>query len=301
MATDYTSGSAKSKSFSFGSGVDKITGSIDTYILKVLPQDLLTVLRGVAFDELDQQITGGNTPSQIIVDGRPVGRRGIIEAERSVSMRFADTRTLLSAIKDIYNALVRVTRIQAPPKNSIVARQNFFLYLNGSNLGQLPTALSKLTEGSLDSKSVLRVVGPLVNYGRKMYWNPIGRSNGAMEFRASTSVNGRETLHYDNAYSPRFKSLRVRTLKKLANSQGGNPAENLKRLLAQKAGTVEGMGQIVKRVMRRERRYAALYISDGWIKFPPAKTWGKHSRNDRVPSVSVQMAKRGAVSVVNLL
>ena len=281
-------------------GSTVITGRLDKYILDVLPKDLLTVLRGVAFDELNAQITGGNLPSQVLVDGRSVAKRDINSARRSVSMRFADVEAMINAIRDAYNLLLRITRVQNPPKNSIVARNNFWLYKNGVSLGRLPGAFAKINTNTIDDRSVLRVVGPLVNYGRRLYWNPIGRSK-IMNIRQTISVKGRETFQYDSLTSPRFKPYRSATLRKLANSKGGNPADNLRLLQASRPGVVEGTGQIVRRVLRRDKRYSGLYISDAWVSYPPAASWGKSSRNSRVPSVSVQMSRKGGLRSVNVL
>jgi len=297
----YESSEAKSKEFLYGGGTTEIIGTrLDAYVLKVLPQDLLAVLRGVAQQELDGQITAGNMPSQILVDGRSVGRRQIYQATRSVSLRFADTRMLMDATREAFNTLLRVTRIQSPPKNSIVARQNFWLYFNGSPVGLMPMAISKIRPEDLNADSVLRVVGPLVNYGRKLYWRPIGRSQ-VMNFRSTTSLSGREIFRYSSPLSPRFKPYRMRTIRRLANGLPGNPADNLRNFLANRPGTVEGTGQIVKRVLRKDRRFAAIHFSDGWITYPPAKQWGKNSKDARVPSISVQMARKGRVSIVSKL
>lgn len=285
----------------FGHSTEKIAIRLDQYVLKVLPEDLLTVLRGVAAQELNAQIDIGNNPSQVLVDGRAVGTRSIYEAKRAVSMRFADTTMLLTAISEAYELLRKVTRLQSPPKNNVVARDNFHLYLNGNPLGLLPSALSRLTPGSLDTKSVLRVVGPLVPYGRKLFWRPIGRSSGTMAFNAKVTRTGRAIHTYGSDLDPQFRPLRMRTLRRLANAAAGDKAANLRNLVARNPGSVEGTNQIVRRVLTRDRRFKALHISDGWISYPPAKSWGKNSRDDRVPSISIQMARRGAVRVINLL
>lgn len=267
---------------------------LETYLLKVLPEDVTYVLRQVAKQELAEQVSIGNPPSQILVDGRSVADRNIDEARKHVRIRFADTVALMAAVRDIYNALVRVTRIQSPPKNSVVARQHFFLYLNGRPVGKLPAALSSVKDSQLDQKSVLRVVGPLVPYGRKLYWNPIGRAM-QMNIVQSTSGSGRNVFHYGSPLSPRFKPYRMRTIRRVANSQGGDVAANLKKLLGSMPGYVEGTGQIVKRIMRRDKRYQGLHFSDGWIEYPPAGYWGKNSKDAKVPSVSVQVARKGMV------
>jgi hypothetical protein len=280
-----------------GAGKKAITERLDEYILKVLPQDLLTTLRGVAMQELDAQITSGNLPSQILVDNRSVARRGIVDATRSVSMRFADVSTLMTGIRAAYDTLLRITRVQSPPKNAVIARKHFWLYLNGAAVGLMPGALNRLEASRLDTKSVLRIVGPLVPYGRKLFWTPIGRSK-SMSIVASISPAGRETMHYETKYSPRFKPLRMRTLRRAANAAGGDPAANLSTMLRGRPGTVENAGQIAKRILRKDRRLAALYISDGWVTYPPAGSWGANSKNARVPSISVQMARRGGVQVL---
>lgn len=280
------------------SGTIKIP--LDEYVLKVLPKDLLTVLRGVSYQELNAQITNGNAPSQVLVDGRAIGAKGIDQARRAVSMRFADTNLLVAAVIEIYNLLQRVTRLQSPAKNEIVARKNFHLWLDGRPLGLMPGALSKITRaGALNSKSVVRVVGPLVNYGRKLYWSPIGRGKKVDLREVTNASSGRSRFVYNDKYSPRFKPYSARTLRRIAN-RGKDPAGTLGRLQALRPGYVEGTSQIVKRIMRRNRLFAALYISDGWVNYPPAKTWGKTSRDDRVPSISAQLAKRGGVRVINI-
>lgn len=298
MAKELEAVVSRTQARDYFTGSEVVGTRLDTYVLKTLPEDLLTVLRGVAGQELDAQITSGNEVTQILVDGRSVSRRGILQATRSVSMRFADTKLLISAIRDVYAALLRVTRIQVPPKNNIVARRNFYLYVNGKSVGLLPGALGRINETNTDYKTVLRIVGPLVPYGRKSYWNPIGRSR-VMSIRQSVSLAGREVFHYGTAFEPRFKPYRMRTIRKLANAQGGDTAANLRKLLSSRPGNVEGAGQIVRRVMNRDRRYTSMYFSDAWVSYAPAASWGKNSKDDRVPSVSVQFARRGGVKLIS--
>ena len=289
---------SRSTEYSGPGGKVVITERLDTYVLKVLPQELLATLRGVALQELDGQITSGNLPSQILVDGRSVAKRGIGLATRSVSMRFADTDSVIAGARAAYDVLMRITRIQSPPKNNIVARRHFWLYLDGVPVGLMPGAIGRLDKTRMNNKSVLRIVGPLVPYGRKLFWNPIGRAK-TMGIVATVSPAGRETLHYESKYSPRFKPLRMRTLRRAANAMAGNPAENLSNLLRTRPGTVEAAGQIAKRILRRDRRFSALHFSDGWVTYPPAGSWGKNSKNARVPSVSIQLARKGGIQVLS--
>lgn len=278
----------------------KIEGSVSTYVLRTLPQDILTVLRGVALQELNAQIGIGNPPTQVLVDGRPVGRREIVEAKRSVSMRFTDASMLIAAAREAWTLLRKVTRIQSPPKNDIIARSNFYLWVNGKSRGLMPFALNTLKTQDMNEKTVLRIVGPLVPYGRKLFWNPIGRSGRSIEATLKTSASGRTRLNYASELSPRFKPYRKSMLRKMANQFSGDKAQRLRELTAKNPGYAEGTHAIVKRVMRKNRLFSGLYISDAWVRYPPAKQWGKRSRDDRVPSVSVQLSRRGAVRVVNL-
>lgn len=293
------SASVKTSSKTFDLEAGSIDIPLEEYVLKVLPKDLLTVLRGVALQELNEQIAIGNNPTQVLVDGRPVARRAIVEATRSVSLRFTDTDMLLRAIIEIYNLLIRVTRIQSPPKNAIIARRHFHLWMNGKPVGLLPGALQSLKNVTFDDKTVLRVVGPLVNYGRKLYWRPIGRQR-SMDFKSKTGNTGVTRYTYGSKYAPRFKPYSDRTIKRLANRAGPAATAKLLGFLKKRPGYVEGSGQIVKRIMRRNPLFASLYISDGWVEYPPSKSWGKHSKDARVPSVSVQMSNRGRVRVINI-
>jgi hypothetical protein len=303
----YTATTGRTRRVTFDLDEGPIEGSVSQYVLKVLPNDILAVLRGVAYEELNAQIDADNPPSQILVDGRAVGARNIFEARRKVSMRFADTRLLLTAVQEAYAQLVRVTRIESPPKNSIVARQNFHLYLNGKPLGRMPTALSKITPGVLDQNSVLRVVGPLVPYGRKLYWNPIGKARkmvfaGASRIAVAGDTSEAAKPILGTKYAPRFKPFKAKTLRRLANrgGLGAEKAARLRALQAAGAGYVEGTHQIVKRILRGIPLFKSLHIADGWVAYPPAKSWGKSSRDNRVPSVSVQLARKGRVRLINI-
>ena len=274
-----------------------IEGRLDKFVLQVLPQDLLTTIRAVAVDELQmQERLYQNRPSQIIVDNQPVTRRGIWSAMRRVRIRFQDTKMLIAAIEEAYRILQQVTRLQSPPKNSIVARQNFYLWLNGVNLGLMPQAVSKIRyEGVLTDESVVRIVGPLVDYGRKLFWNPVGASSKMSFYRTKSKKNGVRFLPLKGSsiFSPRFKPYANRTLRRKANATS-TPALTLAKMLAGDIppGRVENTGQIVKRIMARNPAYRGLHFSDGWVEHAPAIGWSK-LRDPRVPAFGVMFSKRG--------
>jgi len=278
-------------------GIGKITGTIEKYVLTVLPKDILATLRVVAMNELGEQVRIGNPASQILVDGMKVTKRGIERAQRKVVMRFQDTRSLVEAVKEIYELLQRITRLQVPPQNSIVARQNFYLYLNGVNLGNMPSAISKIEyPGVLTREAVVRVVGPLVNYGRRLFWNPAGASK-KMNFYRVKSARGSGVRFMppkgSGPFYPRFKPYKPSTLRKKAN-RTKDPAATLRSMLAGDTppGRIENVGQMVKRIISRHPRFKGLHFTDGWIEYGPAIGWSKLA-DPRVPAVGVMFARKG--------
>jgi len=279
-----------------------ISGSIEKYILTVLPKDILAAIRGVSYMELDAQLAIGNKPSQILVDNMSVTKRGIERAQRKVVMRFQDTKVLLEAVREIYELLQRVTRLQSPPQNNIVARQNFYLYLNGVNLGKMPEALGRIAyTGILTQESVVRVVGPLVPYGRKSFWRPVGSSNKMQYYRAVSKRGAGvrflpprdKTTGKADPFYPRFKPYKLSTLKKKARGMA-DPAGALRSLLSGSTppGRVENVGQIVKRLLQRVPKFKGLHFTDGWLEYAPAIGWSKLA-DPRVPAMGVMFARKG--------
>lgn len=275
-----------------------IVGTLEKYVLTALPGDLLQVMRAVALNEIDEQQAIGNKPSQIIVDNVGIGRRAIDQAKRNIKIRFMDVDQLIKAATETYRALITVTRLQSPAKDSIVARRNFHLFIDGKDRGLLPSAISVLSAQTVNQDSIVRIVGPLVPYGRKSFWNPVG-TKPKMKFRVRTSTKTTRYLSEkagDSMFGPKFKPYSSSTTKKLMRGTGSNAAA-LRALVGRGAvpGRVENVGQIVRRIMRGRSGYRGLYFSDGWVDYGPARAWSK-LHDARVPSISIQFAKRGATS-----
>ena len=287
---------------SLRSGTGEMIGSMEKYVLTVLPKDVLTVMRAVALDELGQQQSIGNKVSQIIVDNVSVAKRSINNAMRSIRMRFADTATMLDALNEAFRLFQIITRIQSPPKNAIVARRNYHLWLDGIDLGLMPVAMAKVTTpGVLTQESVLRIVGPIVNYGRKLFWNPVGASSKMLVRRVSSkrSLGGVRFLPRTNqsVTSPRFRALSKSTLRKKMNAKGKPTEQMIAQFLGKNPpGRSENAGQIIKRIMKNNAKYRGLHMADGWVEYAPAAAWSK-LHDPRVPSFSIQLAKRGAVNI----
>lgn len=274
--------------------------TMEKYVLQVLPQDVMTVIRAIATEELDKQLSIDNRPSQITVDGIAIQRHGINRAKRQVKIRFQDTRAMAEAVKDIYDLLQQVVRIQSPAKDAIVARKNFYLWLNGVNLGLMPAALAKIQyPGVLTQDSIVRVVGPLVPYGRKLFWNPVGAGPTMKFYRVRSKKSGVRFLPPQGASltAPRFKPYKPRTLRRKANKTA-NPAAALASMLSGNTppGRIENVGQILKRVLKRNPKYRGLHFTDGWVEYPAAITWSK-LRDPRVPAFGVMFSKKGSVDI----
>jgi hypothetical protein len=278
-------------------GAGNLIHSVDTYILRVLPGDISSVIRAVATSELNDQVALGNTPSQILVDNMSASKRVIERAMRRVQLRFQDIAQLLKALNEIYNLLQQITRIQSPPKNSIVARNNFHLMIDNNLVGLMPAALARVNPSNIGPKSVVRIVGPLVDYGRKLFWNPVGTSSKMSFYRVKSRRTNVRFLPVRGAsmLSPRFKPYSPRTLRKKAN-RTSDPAKTLQSMLtgATPPGRVENAGQIVKRIIRRNASYRGLHFTDGWVEYSPAIGWSK-LRNARVPAFGVMFARKGQV------
>jgi hypothetical protein len=281
-------------------GAGQIIGSMERYVLSVLPKDISATIRAIALTELKEQVSINNPPSNILVDGMPMQRHGIDRAQRRVRIRFQDTANLIKAVDEIYKLLQQVVRIQQPAKNSIVARKNFYLWLNGVNLGLMPQALAKISyPGVLTQDSVVRVVGPLVPYARKLFWNPVGASAKMEFYRTKSKRSGVRFLpkRGASAFAPRFRPYAPRTLRRKANATD-SPAASLASMLsgATPPGRIENVGQIVKRIISRNPQFRGLHFTDGWVEYPPAAGWSK-LRDPRVPAFGVMFSKKGALNM----
>jgi hypothetical protein len=295
MAADskYIAALQRTKSFSAANeGI--IAGSISRYVVTVVPEALIDTLRAIASVELFEQVAANNEPSAIIVDGKDSRVGAIASAIKRVRFIFADIKLMIQCIREAYEILQNVTRLESPAKNEIVARQHYHVYVNRTNLGLAPGALSKLGPATVNARSVIRLVGPLVNYGRRMYWKPVGGSKSGILQARQTARGPR--LTYANKYTPRWKPYSQKYLRRLvreAYGPGQQAAEALGTLKGQKPrpGRTEGTTKIARRLLRANQIYKQLYISDAWIEYPPAARWGKKSRDARVPTISIRIAR----------
>lgn len=143
-----------------------VTGSLEKIIYEVAEEDLQYVLRVVAAGAIQQQRDAGNPPTSILVDNR--GNRFIDTAQKRVQAFFANTDELGKAVTATWNAVISQTRVASG--RAVASYQLWHNETNIGNLGALQGALKNFNPG----KDYFRIVGPVLIYGRKVYWNPAG-------------------------------------------------------------------------------------------------------------------------------
>lgn len=173
-------------------------GRVKKNQLKYLIPDesfLSETIRLVAATEIQQQIKLGNHPQNIIVDGQDT--KPFNKADFRIVTLFPDTRTIAHAAHNVITELKKVTRhLTGAAKISyqvwvvdgrndggrLVNRQASMI-----SRGQLEKIAEKLTPTGR-----IVIAGPMVDYGRKLYWNPkSGRdiSKGRARYAAGYDVD----------------------------------------------------------------------------------------------------------------
>jgi hypothetical protein len=146
----------------------KTTERLDKIILEVLAEDAQTVLRYVAASEIADQIAIGNPPTAIIVDNR--GRKDIATAEKRVQAFFANTADLKNAVREAWQQVQALTRVASGR-----AQASYQVWYNETPIGSTPDTIDIYLARFNPAKDYFRIVGPVLVYGRKIYWNPKGQ------------------------------------------------------------------------------------------------------------------------------
>lgn len=167
---------------------------LDKTVLAVaLLEDLPHAVRQVAVQATREQIRMGNNPTNILVDNR--GNRPVTEAKFRVQVFFSDREKLYNALVDTWDKVQKLT-----PVKSGRAIGSYQLWFKRASIGPMPGALSqakRLISTMNPAKDGFHIVGPVLVYGRKVYWNPKGkqRFRKTVKLRLKTSV---------------FKTVRIR-------------------------------------------------------------------------------------------
>ena len=192
------------------------TKDLEKFIGIVMPKDVQATLQYVYLDELEKQRALGNRPSQALIDGRKGG--DLMLVKRRAQAFFANTERLIAAFTEAWAVLVSLTRIKTGR-----ARASYALYHNGRPMGG-ESDIARVVRASAPGDTI-QIVGPGVVYGRKLYWNPLG------------------------------KPRRVR--KKVAQSKHGSVITQIYSISA------VPIHKRVQRLI--QRKYPELYVSDQWV------------------------------------
>ncbi len=138
---------------------------------------LSETIRLVAATEIQKQIKIGNDPQNIIVDNQDT------QADFRILTLFSDTRTIAHAAHNVITELKRVTRRLTG--NAKISYEVWFIkdtYNTGDGGKRIWPHASMISRAQLEKLAErlgkypngrIVIAGPMVPYGRKLYWNPI--------------------------------------------------------------------------------------------------------------------------------
>jgi len=159
-----------------------VTKDLDKIFYDVAIEDLEKTLRYVAAEEILNQVRIDNKPTSLLVDN---SGRDINIAKKRVRAFFADTAQLYEALTVCY-AYIR----SLVPRRSGRAAFSYEVWLNDRRVGRDPFEIRALIENMDPSKDFVRIVGPVVAYGRKVNYNP----GGTRRFTKRTVARTRTTV-----------------------------------------------------------------------------------------------------------
>lgn len=140
----------------------KTTDRLDKMIVECGEQDLRFAIGAIFAQELDQQKRLGNPPSNVLVDGS--GFKPLSTVRRNARAYFVNKESIRMAAEDALRLVALLTRYKTGRARSSIA-----VWINDSPAGSIAAAVARM--GPDDR---IRIVGPSVEYGRKLYWNPDG-------------------------------------------------------------------------------------------------------------------------------
>ena len=148
--------------------------------------DLGYAVQVVTAQEIEQQRALGNDPTHLIVDNS--GSKPVSATKYRIQTFFADSKVAAQAAMAIYKELKKLTRVDTTLARSsfeIWATQDTFkkgseyrVFKHVPSVGLLEKLMSSLPE-----KGRIIVAGPMVPYGRKLYWNPAGKKRQRQKYR----------------------------------------------------------------------------------------------------------------------
>lgn len=147
-----------------------VTERLDKSVYEVGLFDLVTAVRQTAAQVIQEQRDLGNPPTSLLVDGRSRKDGDTSLATKRVQAFFADKEALRKAVYEAWNRIQALTRVATGS-----AASSYQLWYNENKIGITPAAVEIYLERFNPAKDYFRIVGPVVVYGRKVYWNPKGK------------------------------------------------------------------------------------------------------------------------------
>jgi hypothetical protein len=174
------------------------TTRLDKIIVEVALEDVAETLRLVAAEAIGEQIALGNPPTSILVDNH--SSKDIRTASKRIQAFFADVSMVYQAVQDAWAMTIDLTRSRTG-----TARASYELWFKEQKIGNSPDAARGYLERFNPATDYFRIVGPVLVYGRKVYWNPVGTP----KFQKRTALRTKTAI---------FKIVRIRGIMNLVEA-----------------------------------------------------------------------------------
>lgn len=224
------------------------TERLDKIVIEVGLDDLVQTLRFVAADAIQEQIDIKNRPTNIIVDNR--NSKPIDTATKRIQAFFTDVEQIRVAVYAAWKEIQKLTRVK-----SGLAIGSYQIWYNEKPIGTSPSAIDAVLKTFDGSKDYFRIVGPLVAYGRKIYWRPKNRPGKGRGVVKPLKLTKRVALRTNSAI---FKVVRNK-----------------------------GIMQEVEEILRR--RYRGVAIAEDWV------NTNALPKDGRTPGLWIGFPRKGAL------
>jgi hypothetical protein len=176
----------------------KETKNLERFVATVMPLDVQRTLQYVYLSELEAQRALGNRPTQALIDNRKGGDLTLVK--KRAQAFFASTGRMIEALTDAWAMLVKRTRIKTGR-----GRASYALYRNGRPVGG-ESDIARVVK-AMQFGDTIQIVGPAVEYGRHLYWKPIGKPRKKRTKVAKSTRNGVTTTVYAVSVVPLHKQV----------------------------------------------------------------------------------------------
>jgi len=176
---------------------------------------LSETIQFIAANEINNQIRLDNPPQNIIVDNS--GVKPITQADYRVTALFSDPKIVAMAAFHVMKELQKLTR-----KLTGAARGSYQVWTvsdvkdNGKKVLNAATAASPSTlekiAATLPVGGRIVIVGPLVDYGRKLYWRPATRNpnfnyKGRVSYKPAYDTETGKIFRFKGSRSTNMRDL----------------------------------------------------------------------------------------------